>query len=85
MGVMTPARLPAKKCHDTLMTVTGKGTTRQTVRIDATLWKRFGAACDEQGTDRSAVMRAMIDRFLHDPVAVLTELAQESAAAESED
>lgn len=80
MGVMTQARLPSKKCHDTLTGVSGKsgrGTARQTIRVDEALWTAFGTACEEQDTDRSSVVRAFIARYLRDPVAMLAELAKE--------
>jgi hypothetical protein len=58
---MTPARGTTDECHDTLINVTGrsgKGTARQTVRIDEELWKKLGEACEKAGIDRSAALRA---------------------------
>jgi hypothetical protein len=38
----------------------GRGTARQTVRIDEDLWKLLGRLAAERGTDRSAVLRDFI-------------------------
>lgn len=38
----------------------GRGTARQTVRIDEELWKRLGELAEARGTDRSAVLRDFV-------------------------
>lgn len=50
------------------MAVTGKsgrGTARQTIRVDETDWQEFGQACDAMGTDRSAVLRTLMRWYTH--------------------
>ncbi len=67
---MTPATLNAEERHDTLTPVTGrsgKGTARQTIRVDEDLWASFGAACEIVGLDRSAVLRAFMHWFARQP------------------
>lgn len=76
MSVMTPAT-PNKNCPDTPDTPTliamtrrsGKGTARQTIRVDHDLWERFGRVADKLGGDRSAIVREYIQRLVdeHDP------------------
>jgi hypothetical protein len=72
---MTPARVATENCHDTLKPVTGKsgkGTARQTIRVDEQVWERFRATCDAAGgQDRSAVVRAFINWFNSEPEAEL--------------
>jgi hypothetical protein len=73
---MTPARGSAEKCHDTLNGVTGrsgKGTARQTVRIDEDLWAKLGAACESAGIDRSAALRAFARWYVGEGDAELPE------------
>lgn len=82
MGVMTHATDPTGNRHDTLAAVTGKsgrGTARQTIRVDEDLWARFGAACDAADTDRSVVLRAYIARYIR-----MHPIADEPAAPESD-
>lgn len=64
---MTPASPKNPTRHDTLNAVTGrsgKGTARQTIRIDATLWDEFGELATSVGTDRSAVVRDLIREWV---------------------
>jgi metal-responsive CopG/Arc/MetJ family transcriptional regulator len=45
----------------------GRGTARQTVRVDEALWKRFGDARERAGAkDRSAVIREFIRWYVRD-------------------
>lgn len=76
MGVMTPARGTPENRHDTLNGVTGrsgKGTARQTVRIDEELWTKLGAACEAAGIDRSAALRAFARWYVGEDDAELPE------------
>lgn len=66
MGVMTPARDEGHNRHDTLPAMTGKGTTRQTVRIDALLWQRFGNSAEKADRDRSALLREFVRWYVGD-------------------
>lgn len=58
----------APGCHDekasnSLINVTGKsgrGTARQTVRVDEDEWEKFDATTKSLGTDRSAYLREVI-------------------------
>jgi hypothetical protein len=69
---MTPT---TPDCHDSqeahsLITVTaksGKGTARQTIRVEPELWDEFGAAAEQVDTDRSALVRDFIAWFLRKP------------------
>lgn len=57
---MTPSSEATRNRHDTLSGVTsrsGKGTARQTIRIDEELWDKLDAAAQALGTDRSAYIR----------------------------
>lgn len=61
---MTHARGSAENRHDTLSGVTGKsgrGTARQTIRVDEGLWERFGKVAEP---DRSTVVRDFIERYV---------------------
>lgn len=74
MGVMTPARGSARNRHDTLGAVTarsGKGTARQTFRIEKDEWDELGKKAAEKGADRSAVLRALIRWYNGKPGAEL--------------
>jgi hypothetical protein len=44
----------------------GRGTARQTVRIDHELWDRFGVAARSAGVDRSSVLREFIRWYVHE-------------------
>ena len=35
-----------------------RGTKREAIRVEPELWREYGAACDELGTDRSKDIRA---------------------------
>lgn len=63
MGVMTPTSRPNAKRHDTLITVTSKGTDRRTIRVDAELWDRFGEWAKGYPGGSSGALRACM-RFL---------------------
>lgn len=39
----------------------GKGTTLRNIRIDDERWDALGEVAEAEGTDRSALIRAMID------------------------
>jgi hypothetical protein len=52
--------------HDTLASVTGRsgrGTARQTIRIDEESWEDFGEKAAAIGMDRSSVARGLVDWF----------------------
>lgn len=69
---MTPT---TPDCHDSqeppsLITVTaksGKGTARQTIRVDSELWDEFAEGAEQVNTDRSALVRDFIAWFLRKP------------------
>jgi predicted transcriptional regulator len=42
----------------------GRGTARQTIRVDEDLWDRFGQASETQHTDRSVLLREFIARYV---------------------
>jgi hypothetical protein len=67
---MTHATPPDKNRHDTLSDMTsrsGRGTARQTFRVDESLWKRFDEAVRRAGADdRSSVIREFIRWYVHD-------------------
>jgi hypothetical protein len=44
----------------------GRGTARQTVRIDHELWDRFGVAARSVGVDRSALLREFVRWYVHE-------------------
>ena len=45
---------------DSIATMTGKGTTRRTIRVEDELWKPFVAKAKDEGTDASAKIRQFI-------------------------
>jgi hypothetical protein len=61
-------------CHDTsdaatVINVTGrsgKGTARQTIRMDEDLWEKLDAAARAAGTHRSAVLRDFARWYVHE-------------------
>lgn len=53
--------------------VTTRGTNLQNIRIDRTLWTEAGAAANQQGTDRSAVIRAFLEWYVGRPGARIPE------------
>lgn len=95
MGVMTPSSLGHEKCHDTTAchdtpgpgTVTpvtkrvGKGTARQTVRIDEELWTKLGLTTETAGTDRSTVLREFVRWYVREEGAELPERPGEDPTA----
>lgn len=44
-----------------------RGTTLRNVRIDDDRWKRLGEYAESHDTDRSALIRDMIDELIPDP------------------
>lgn len=72
---MTHASRAAPDCHDTfdankIQTMTGKsgrGTARQTFRYDGEKWNKFGVAAEAAGSDRSSMLRDLIDWVMGDP------------------
>lgn len=67
----TPQNLPR---HDTLQAVTGKsgrGTARQTIRMDEELWKKLDAASKRADSDRSDVLRRFAKWYVGEPNAEL--------------
>ena len=68
--VMTQATPNPEKRHDTVTQVTGRsgrGTARQTIRVDEAKWERFDQSTKAAGIDRSAAVRAFIDWFNREP------------------
>ena len=53
--------------------MTAKGTSIQNIRVDRELWADAKAAAEEQGTDRSAVVRAFLEWYVGRPGARLPE------------
>lgn len=49
----------------------GKGTARQTIRMDEELWKKLDAATKALGTDRSTVLRDFARWYVREPGAKL--------------
>jgi antitoxin component of RelBE/YafQ-DinJ toxin-antitoxin module len=45
----------------------GRGTARQTIRIEEDLWARFAAACEQTGTDRSTAIREFVAWYVREP------------------
>lgn len=67
---MTHATPLSTDRHDTVTTVTGRsgrGTARQTIRVDEALWEHFGAGAEQMGADRSAVLREFIRWYVREP------------------
>jgi hypothetical protein len=77
MGVMTPTSRPDAKRHDTLITVTSKGTDRRTIRVEPTLWDEFGEATQGDPDGRSGALRAFMRWYLRKPGAELPDRAPE--------
>lgn len=71
MGAMTPATSAGNNCHDTLITVAGKGTAKRTIRVDADLWNRFATRAAKAGTDRTTALRDFIRWYVGEPAAEL--------------
>lgn len=73
---MTHATREPENRHDTLPAVTGRsgrGTARQTIRVDETLWERFGQFAAGKGSDRSTVLRDFIRWYVAEPDAQMPE------------
>ena len=69
MSVMTPSSTTGKKRHDTLAGMTGKsgkGTARQTIRVDEALWESFGAVTSDDEGGRSGVLRDFMRWYTHE-------------------
>lgn len=67
---MTHASISAGRRHDTLASVTsksGRGTARQTIRVDEDTWEKFGTRSQAAGTDRSTVLREFIRWYNREP------------------
>lgn len=67
---MTHASISAGRRHDTLTPVTGRsgrGTARQTIRVDEDTWEKFGTRAQAAGADRSAVLRDFIRWYNREP------------------
>lgn len=67
---MTQASLDSGDRHDTLAVVTGRsgrGTARQTIRVEEALWDRFGVVAAAQDTNRSALLREFIAWYVRVP------------------
>ncbi len=54
---MSPANESPTGCHGTLVGMTGKGTTKRTIRIDPPLWSKFGAVAERLDRDRADLLR----------------------------
>jgi predicted DNA-binding protein len=44
----------------------GRGTARQTIRVDEATWERFGKLAEKRGTDRSTLLREQIERLIEE-------------------
>jgi hypothetical protein len=80
---MTHASLGGPDRHDTLTGMTGRsgrGTARQTIRVDETLWERFGEATEALGTDRSTWLREAIAWCVRERGAKMPRRLDESAS-----
>lgn len=71
MGVMTPTSRPNANRHDTLITVTSKGTDRRTIRVDQELWDEFGERFKDFPGGASGALRACMRFLLRKPGAEL--------------
>ena len=74
----TPGRTPPNDCQRRRYAgypvgVTTRGTNLQNIRIDRTLWTEAGAAANQRGTDRSAVIRAFLEWYVGRPGARIPE------------
>lgn len=66
---MTPPTRDDTSRHDTLAAVTGrsgKGTARQTIRVDEALWDNFGVATADDDGGRSGVIRDFMRWYTHE-------------------
>lgn len=71
---MTHSTVEPTNRHDTLSAVTGRsgrGTARQTIRMDEDLWNRLGAAAEAAETDRSVILREFARWYTHEKGAKL--------------
>lgn len=64
---MTPTRHTGQDCRDTLIPVTGKGTSRHTIRAEDALWDEFDAAAKLLDSDRSTLLRDYMAWVLRKP------------------
>ncbi|WP_146174724.1 hypothetical protein [Umezawaea tangerina] len=81
---MTHATSTPDPRRDTLVTVTGKsgrGTARQTIRVDEVLWEQFGAQAMRSGGDRSALLRDFIRWYVREPGARMPKRPEVGAPA----
>ena len=49
----------------------GRGTPHAAVRMPEDVWRRFGEAAEQAGTDRSELIRAFVAWYLREPGAKL--------------
>jgi hypothetical protein len=82
MGVMTPTSRPNAKRHDTLITVTSKGTDRRTIRVDPELWEEFGEWARDYPGGASGALRACMRYLIGKPDAELPQQRTGEQAAE---
>lgn len=71
---MTHSTVDGPKRHDTLTGMTGRsgrGTARQTIRMDEALWEKLGEAADRADTDRSVILRDFARWYTHEKGAKL--------------
>lgn len=94
---MTPSTAPHESRHDTrdtsrhdtptgttLAAVTGKsgrGTARQTIRMDEVLWEKLDAAAKAVGTDRSTYLRDFARWAVHEKGAKMPRRAPSGSAS----
>ena len=85
---MTHATHSAEKRHDTLTSVStksGRGTARQTIRVDEALWEQFGKETASAESDRSAVLRDFVRWYVREPGAKMPKRPPTSEVASSAD
>ncbi|MEU8327138.1 hypothetical protein [Micromonospora sp. NPDC048839] len=58
-----------------------RGTPTRPIRIDSTLWERFGASVGSLGLDRSAVLRDFIRWYTREPGAKMPRRPDVTASA----
>lgn len=70
-SVITPVPVSTLGRTYTLGFMPGRGTPLACVRVPESLWRRFAEVARANGTDRSALIRAFIAWYLHEPGATL--------------
>lgn len=63
----------------------GKGTARQTIRIDEALWESLDKAARAAGTDRSSVLREFARWYVHEKGAKMPRRPAQEGPAEAGD